>query len=135
MKQRPFGVKLFGIWFVVFGSLGAIGATGYALVASGVDHFYGVERTVLRNLQISRSIVVSLLWLACGVGLFMMKRWARRLAFIAAILSSANVILTKSSDGTLSWPESVVVLGWSGLVIWYFLRPGVKAQFQKRSIE
>ena len=66
-----------------------------------------------------------------GVGVLLFKNWGRSLMLVSAglwFLILAGALATK----TLQYRNVVVLvlLVWYGSMLWYFLRPSVKAQFQ-----
>ena len=61
-----------------------------------------------------------------GIGLLILRTWAYWLTLVAAGLSIAWSL---RAVGETSLGSLLYVLGFHGAVLWYFLRPGVKAQF------
>ncbi len=78
-----------------------------------------------------------------GFGVLKLQNWARLLAFFVAGVSVAKIVWLISQVGFAIvilglYLDTKVILGniayplsWSSLLIWYFLRPGVKSQFVK----
>ncbi|MBI4004286.1 MAG: hypothetical protein HY353_04620 [Candidatus Omnitrophica bacterium] len=131
MKKSSFGIKLFGGVSIYFGC------------PSLVAFFGGIawHMSSSRSMTTSDAIVlfknlVGVLGLISGVGVLSLQNWARLLILVAAGMS---VLLTPIMVWVIYptlFGESPVTLGlttlvWNGFMIWYFLRPGVKAQFQK----
>jgi len=102
--------------------------------------------------------LLSLAALAAGIGLFFLKRWARTAAMWQAgcsialglfvTLFSPQRELTEATlrvyEGLIDpqaqqmmhtgqtigqWLGLLVLLVWNGFILWYFIRPSVKAQF------
>lgn len=92
--------------------------------------------------------VVSCVWLVAGIGVLMLKNWARWLTLMVAflwLLFEGNGALTErrlerlygpvwSPYGRSQW-DRLIPIGWCALILWYFLRPSVRAQFVKRREE
>jgi len=81
--------------------------------------------------------VKGLAWLIAGIGVRGLRYWARLLClFIAGIFGPTellSVIALPMPGFTGRVVLSLALLAWYGLILWYFLRPSVKAQFQKRT--
>ena len=68
--------------------------------------------------------------LIAGVGLMALQSWACWLVLIIAAISVLWLVWTLFI-GSINWVILFFGLFWNGFMLWYFLRPGVKAQFQK----
>jgi len=140
MKQRPVGVLIYGVLFIVSAltplcavlAIGLRAARGWLRTPAEVSLGIGI---------MVGSGLIGLLLLTIGVGLLMVTRWARWLALLSAILTVLWVGFVDVTRFTAGVKEpvrhfliinSALMLGWCGLMIWYFLRPSVKAQFQRR---
>jgi len=69
----------------------------------------------------------------------MVRRWrvARWLAVVGAALlgyEASRGMATGSAIGRSAWSD-LPWLVWSGIILWYFLRPAVKAQFKSARSE
>ena len=86
-----------------------------------------------------------MIWSVVGIGLLRLKRWARLLAPMVPVLLPLWLFIEFLTNrvGPFALPVSIVFwimsyltglvsLVWAGVTGWYFLRPSVKAQFQKR---
>ena len=136
MRQRPLGVKIFGVVFLLYGF--AIIQIFYLLAAMRAGWKAPISETVLRLLM-NGEIVLGLAYVVAGVSLLMLKSWARKLVLILTLMSLVYRVVFEICTGGRglldpSTPSETVTrlvaaLGWSGLLLWYFLRPSVKAQF------
>ncbi len=110
-----------------------------------------MQEKVMRDLPTPRQQLNSVLGgllggmaVVAGIGLLLLATWGRTVAIYQASLSFCYHII--SGPVGLSYIDvhvsgAVAFIGlliafvfpltWNGIVIWYFLRPGVKAQFQK----
>ena len=77
--------------------------------------------------------------LAAGIGILWLKNWGRWLTVLIGAYSATYDAYALVNIRTL-FPEPyrpiglallVAVLAWNSFIIWYFLRPSVKAQFVK----
>ena len=76
-------------------------------------------------------LVLGLIFLAIGIGVLMLRRWARWLALIFSGISILSQTSVFAARGKLPvGPSGWLSLAFAGLALWYFLRPSVKAQFQ-----
>lgn len=133
MKQRPIGVIVYAVLFL-------IGAATplYLSIMAGLQMLQG-QLSAPEDLAFGVTYLVMGgvfgLYLICtGIGLLLLKRWSRWLALLSALISSAFIIYVgvTSSDTLNTIRNLLVILGWNGVMIWYFLRPSVKAQFVSR---
>jgi len=133
VKQRPIGVIVYAVLFL-------IGAATplYLSIMAGLQMLQG-QLSAPEDLAFGVTYLVMGgvfgLYLICtGIGLLLLKRWSRWLALLSALISSAFIIYVgvTSSDTLNTIRNLLVILGWNGVMIWYFLRPSVKAQFVSR---
>lgn len=133
------GIRAFGILFTILGIAKLLG--GWMLLGhvAGMDSWYHQKPDwTARSVSTALTASYSLLDLGCGVGLLELKAWARGLVLIIAVTSAiltGAALLFDTSVWFFGLPDfplfSYMNLGWNLLVIWYFMRPGVRAQFQK----
>ena len=148
MKKRSVGVTVFAVLFIVGAVLALLSlvttpkAIEMALTTPGLAPETKTQMEATLHLFRSRIGLIALQaigGLAAGVGLFMLLGWARWLTIILAGLSVIQVgISLVTQRGLPTGPGAgmalaalVFSLAWSGLIIWFFLRPSVKAQFVK----
>ena len=154
MKKRSLGVTIFGILFIVWGVLASLG-TVFTASAPKVLPTISVERRDRMSPErqqklaqaeafaaspwfgpyIAFAAVASLVLLTSGFGLLMLRSWAWWLTLTASGISllsqTVSPIIWKGAE--LQPLRLCFTLSWSGFIIWYFLRPSVKAQFRKGS--
>ena len=73
---------------------------------------------------------LGLLKLISGVGLLVVVDWARWLVLIGAGLHALASLVGLVTFNNFGMSSFII----DGMVIWYFLRPGVKAQFAKQVV-
>lgn len=116
MKQSG-GIRAFGILFIVLNVLGIF----CVLIAPTGD----TERA-------RRQLLFGLLFFSMGVisaiGLVRLSEWAR---WATLVLTALVLVWALSGVLALHSFGMIPVICWTGFILFYFLRPGVKAQFQK----
>ena len=133
--KRPLGVKVFGFLSVVWG-------LAVVLLTSQLMQLL-VNKPRVPNPGVLFIILVGggLIWFANGVGLLMLSRWAYRTTVASsAMLAVVSLLFYFIEDvgsmavGPRLWMIGFLLFGasWNGSLLWYFLRPGVKAQFVGR---
>jgi hypothetical protein len=69
-----------------------------------------------------------------GVGLLKLKSWARMVAIvfagIGACFQAFGLLSSLAHFNIVSFVFTLIILGIQGLIIWYLLKPEVKAAFQ-----
>lgn len=122
MKRPVTARALCAVVLIFWGSLGALALASMAQELS--------ESTALVKFLWTVEVVTSAASITAGVGTLVLKKWARLLAIgslgVAAVVVVMEVLMSESK--TLSVTEWLH-LGCNGLLVWYFLRPSVKAQF------
>ena len=135
MKRLPLGLKIYSA-FAVLGSVALIILDEMwrdALRAPGDIAQYGWRAFESAPLSGQYLLILPLL-LASGIGVLLLKKWAYliALALIGHGLLWDLLWFTPwyyHTDTLRPMPSWDLVL--KGLILWYFLRPGVKAQFVK----
>ena len=129
MKQ-PVGVRIFGMLFVPFGA--------YCLVVAVLGVTIKQQEWEWFPQAAVIPLTIGLFSLVTGVGLLMLRVWARRSALLGAgfvlLVQAISVIqdpgfFRSELAEPVHWFVFAGGMVWSGLALWYFLRPGVKAQF------
>lgn len=153
MKKRSRGVTIFGVIFIIGGTLGLIGQILVPWIRQSVGNVLTEKSVQLepekrQQLADASTVLISPQYravaggtstvrLATGVGLLMLQSWAYWLVLIIAGVSSIWMVANELFVGKLMgefmigpyWVYLILSLGWNGLIVWYFLRPSVKAQF------
>ena len=131
MKKPPLGVKVFGILFILYGT--------YWICEMLIFNLFGKLRAAPQafiSFLILGTGVICLMALILGIGLLLLKNWARWLTLLcqgyvtlsSMVLAPHNIV----AHGCLlaCWFSLGALAIWTTLVFWYFLRPAVKAQFK-----
>ena len=126
MKKRLLGIKVFGVLFAL------LGATGLAQVVLRLTQ----PNLINAHVPINSVVLVSTLFCVIGFGLLMLWNGIRWLIVIGASTVLIFVVVSFAMDAVAlgrkaDWMGLVVNVAFFGFIIWYFLRPGVKAQFVK----
>jgi hypothetical protein len=118
---------LIGLLLLVgFGLLG--GAAGQAGESGGMAFLMGLGAVagVL-------FLVLALIPLVVGIGLWKLKNWARILVIVFSILgvlsNLAGAVVPLMVGEPVSAVSSIIGLGVNGLILWYMFQPHVKEAF------
>lgn len=138
MKRRSIGVIVLGIFFIIWGMLGIWRITSFGpgflpAIASALER-EGIL-ALLRDHELFSAIlgcVMAVVYLASGIGVVLLKNWARRLFLAASIVYLTSNLLAAFQSG--GWPSMLGITIWYGLIMWFLLRPSVKAQFVRTAI-
>ena len=153
--KRSVGVTIISAFMIFYGAIWALLFLVFDLLLSrALYHTPDVPGEIFfPPLLFHGTIIImggiQLLWVIAGVGVLMLKRWARTLVlinvgiFFLMILSPVLFRLIGSPNlfslppgHSVHWVVRLLnwlIPSWVGLVGWYFLRPSVKAQFQKNA--
>lgn len=129
MKKRSAGITALGIVSLLIG--------GYCLLGLGVSLSASRPSDLTGDWLIAfmKMLMISILNFLAGAGLLMLKPWGRALvlllASVAACSALINGVMSVKHFGTRFLFQPLVVAAWNGFVLWYILRPSVKAQFRK----
>jgi len=114
------------LFIVAFGLLG--GAAGQAGESGGMAVLMGLGAVAGVIL-----LVIALIPLALGYGLWKLKNWARILVIVFSILgvlsNLAGAAIPLMTGEPVSAVSSVIGLGVNGLILWYMFQPHVKQAF------
>lgn len=134
--KRPTGVTILAIIAVIYGVfsllLALLGLLGSALLASGVGAAaIKYSAGTLAYATISDA-VLGILYLGFGIGAFQLRGWAWTVGVAALVLDIVRSILGVVVIGGFSarrivFPSITVVIAL--LLLWYLLRPNVRAAF------
>jgi len=118
---------LIGLLFLVgFGLLG--GAAGQAGEGGGMAVLMGLGAVAGVVF-----LVLALIPLAVGIGLWKLRNWARILVIVFSILgvlsNLAGAAIPLMTGDPVSAVSSVIGLGVNGLILWYMFQPHVKQAF------
>lgn len=159
--KGPLGVKIFGVLFILSSTLLLLSSILLIIVEPRVLQQGFAERVVqgfseeeraaltpeyqkkledmeqqladspatLGSLGLIIAMLISLCNVISGIGLLRLKNWARWLTIVIMGISVVWLMIDVVARGTLI--RAIYGLIFSGVVLWYFLRPSVKAQFQR----
>ena len=138
MKQRPLGVTIFGILLII---------ASVARLLAGVVYWSRQASHLPTEPYTAIDVLSGLISGISGVGLLMVQNWARLIVLVlggyAQVIGSGFGVVVffftdfqqKRLGGSLPTYQLSVVLGQllAGCVIaWYFRRPSVRPQFQRK---
>ncbi len=138
MSERPTGVTVLAIIFIVFSVLELIG--GVALLAFGgfMGAMMGAELPAeamgmaglfagMFTIISFMLIVFGVLGLAVGVGLLGGHEWARILAIVLGVLNIVLGLINIMAGGILN-------LVFGAIVVWYLMQPNVVSYFKGEGV-
>ena len=129
VKKRSAGVTIFGVLFICLGIYDLLLPFQTALYY----YLQGAQSAAVRLAVIGSGKLIS------GIGILLLMGWGRHLILAVALFSI--FWLVKDLVG-LRWGVTqfssivamqIIAIGWDGLILWYFLRPSVKAQFARNA--
>ncbi len=127
MQQRPTGVTILAILAIIGGVLGLCGSLSLFGLGGLAAVSGEVSTGAMTGLYGGLGLVSSLIYLAFGVGAWLLKPWAWILGVIAAGLSVVSNVLSLVGGGTLI--AAVIGLIIPVVILWYLFRPEIKAAF------
>ncbi len=133
--KRPVGVTILAILAIIYGVfsllLALLGLLGSALLVSGVGAAsIRYSAGTLAYATISDA-VLGILYLAFGIGAFSLKRWAWTTGVVALVLDVVRQIVGVvlhgfTASNIVGFILTIVI---ALVVLWYLLRPTVRAAF------
>jgi hypothetical protein len=142
---RPVGVTIIAIlWFLgaIFCVLGGIGMmVGGGFLATLINQQggqgSGAGAGVMAGLGAAVGVVIlifGVLYVVLGWGMLKLKNWARIITIVLAVLAALGALVGLFGAlvhfGVFLLIVVLVRLAISGLIIWYLLKPEVKAAFE-----
>ena len=133
MRCTPLSIKIFGVLYAVW----AINRVHQILTITSLNGVPRVFSSSEAFLLFGVPLVGSLLLLIGGTSLFFVSDWMHcfvLLLFNGGVFVTLSIVklLVLGKEGSWwFWFELVMDVITSGLILWYFLRPSVKAQFQQ----
>ncbi len=136
MAQRPVGISIISVLAALVGVLCFVGAVLFAALSTAGGLLQDLIETYGGGIMpfdigslLSAALlafagvaaIVGILYLVAAYGLWNGKGWARMLAIILLILDIIGSLLTL--------PAGIIGLIISGVLLWYFFTPSVKAFF------
>ena len=133
--QRPVGVTILAVIAILYGIfsllLALLGLLGSALLASGVGNVkYSAGTLAYATIT---DAVIGILYLAFGIGAFRLKGWTWTTGVAAFVLDVVRqmvgvVMHGLSASNIVGFIITIVI---ALVVLWYLLRPHVRAAFGK----
>jgi hypothetical protein len=134
--QRPVGLTIIAILAIILGIfdllLAFLGLVGIGLKSSGLSSTavsYSVGTLVY---AIISDAILGALALAFGIGAFRLKRWALATGVVTIALNIVRDIVSVvvQGFGTLSVIRAIITIIIALAILWYLLRPHVRAALQ-----
>ncbi len=112
---------------------------GYSIIALGISSFIFLLQNPLlqKGISLYSYLIYFLALLFIGIGILLLKEWARILLFILmfikiiGILFGAIPYVLKAHTRSIGIVDLLGTLGISIFVFWFFTRESVKVQFRK----
>lgn len=120
MSERPLGVTILGILWIIGGLLALIGGIGVAA-------FVGIFAGALGAAIGVAFVIIGLIDLALGVGCFMAWPWVWPVGVILSVISILVGIVNIFSVGASALIGIVI----AAIILWYLFQPQVKKYFGK----
>jgi hypothetical protein len=139
--KRPLGVTILAILAIIGGILSLLGAllglVGTSLAASGALAGNGVAAptTAVLAYSTASAVIFGVLYLAFGIGAFMLKGWAWTAGVIALALNIVGDLVSPFITGS-GFTGGAIVGAVIGILIslallYYLFRPNVRTAFGK----
>lgn len=126
MNGRPLGITIIAIILTVGAVFQIIAGTEALKITS-----FGLTSVTDANISGWGSIISGVLTLIAAAGLFTLAGWAWLLAVVVLgirIVVDIIAIVTHGASSTLGI-AGITNLVISGVILWYFMRPNIKAAF------
>lgn len=133
--KRPVGVTILAVIAIIYGIfnllLTLLGLLGSALLASGFGNAAAKYSAGPLAYATVSDAVLGVLYLAFGIGAFMMKRWAWTAGVVALVLEVVHQIVGLVIQGfsVSKVVTTVIIVVIALLLLWYLFRPNVRAAF------
>ena len=124
MQQRPLGVTIIAIFLILGGIIGILGG----LVGLGLFGSPAGAAPAFWSVYSGSLLLVSIIELIVGIGLWMLKGWAWTIAVVVVILRIILDVISLFFGFSIS---PVIALVIHAIVLWYLFRPEVKKAFGK----
>jgi hypothetical protein len=121
MSERPLGVTILGILWIIFGLMWLVAAFlgGAVLTLVGLGAIGAIIGVVL--------FIIGIIDILIGVGCFKGWGWVW---IIGVIFMCINILIGLVSLFS-NWVTGLVTIIIAGIIIWYLFQPKVKAYFGK----
>jgi len=134
-KRRgiPLSILLLGGWIAALGAVNVIRVIQAIQLA---DFIISLGLSLPPYLLIGVSAVWALVFLACALGLWRLRSWARRATVIAVplyelALLAGRALFARSDYARQAWPSALIWAGVTILLTWVLLSlPGARRAFR-----
>jgi hypothetical protein len=120
MTERPLGVTILGILWILGGLLALLGGLGIAAIGSMIAGPFGLAIGIV-------FIIIGLVDLALGIGCFKAWPWVWTVGVVFSILSIIMGLYSLVTTGL----AAVIGLIIPVIILYYLFQPNVKAYFGK----
>ncbi|HUU74782.1 MAG TPA: hypothetical protein VMW63_01695 [Methanoregulaceae archaeon] len=120
MTERPLGVTIIGILWIISGLLALIGGLGIAVMGTVVAGVFSLFLGII-------TIVIGLVYLALGVGCFKAWPWVWTVGVIFSIIGIIMGLFSLFSTGAGAIISIIIAV----IILYYLFQPHVKAWFGK----
>lgn len=124
--SRPTGVTIIAALYIISALILIIEGLALAFLVTGILGLGG-GLGLAAGLPV---IIIGIIDLIIAWGLLSLKRWARIVAIIFAILSLISGLMGLFSPSLITLVMSLVTVIVNILILWYLFKPEVKSAFQ-----
>ena len=124
--QRPTGVAIVAILMIlggIFGILGGRGGVGLARTLMAETGNSALSTVLISNAVL---LIVSVIQLIVGYGLWFVKPWAWTVGVVVIVLRVAADLIAMFNGQVTTGSLGLII---SLVILWYFFRPNVKSAF------
>lgn len=137
-KKRTTGLSIISIFFIISGLYSILGLVFIMMIAVNTNYIPKgqLDTYMFIFYYVIVGVILGLGYLWAGYGLWALKKWARNLAIIVAIIAMIiNIIIYTSqtflliSHGSNPYIAIVYNLIITGIIVWYLSKPKIKKLF------
>jgi len=124
MADRPLGVTIIGILWIIGGLLMLLAGLGLAALGAVIAGPIGGVVGLALGFVL---IIIGIIEILLGIGCFKAWGWVWTVGVIITIISLVMGIITLFSD----WMSGLISIIISAIILWYLFQANVKAYFGK----
>jgi len=124
MAERPLGVTIIGILWILGGLLMLLAGLGLAALGAVIAGPIGGVVGLALGFVL---IIIGIIEILLGIGCFKAWGWVWTVGVIITIISLVMGIITLFSD----WMSGLISIIISAIILWYLFQANVKAYFGK----
>jgi len=124
MSERPLGVTIIGILWIIGGLLLLLAGLGLAALGAVIAGPIGGVVGLALGFVL---IIIGIIEILLGIGCFKAWGWVWTVGVIITIISLVMGIITLFSD----WMSGLISIIISAIILWYLFQANVKAYFGK----